>query len=932
LFPVLKWRHLLLSLSICALSVATAADPKVAGLYEDALQRFEKKDIAGAIIQLKNALQVDKRSLPVHVLLGRALLSNGDVIGAEVAFAEALSLGVDRAEVVLPLARSVVAQGKISQLLSDERFNPAGLPSKVQVEMMLLRASALSDLGRPREALALLGEARALDGDTPGSWLIEVPIRIKAQQFKEANFAAERALKLAPESAEVHYLRASVAHTTNRLKEALEGYDKALKLDPAHQEALLARAGLLLDLKRAKESAAGVAEFRRLAPRDPRGAYLAALAFERAGDKPAAAAALREVTAVLDGVPIEFIRFRPQALIAGGLAHYGLGELEKALPYLEMLHRQHPSSPGAKLLAQIHLSNKNDDSAVQVLESYLRSNPRDGGALILLATAQAGLGRSPRATQILQDGLKIEDSARVRAALGLSLMNIGKPLDALTHLEAAFRKDPSQLQAGTVLASVYLRGNQLKKAHSVVETLLKQGPDNPGFHNLAGLVAAASGDAKQARAAFEQALRLNPKFAPASLNLAKLDVSAGALDAAIQHLQTALEKDEQNTDLLMNIAVLAERKGLIADATRLFQKAAELSGPSDVKPGRALVAFLLRNKKVPKAQEAAKQLMLKAPEDTGVLLSNASASLASGDLAGARAYLTRANRSAGADTASLIQCGLLQLAAGDPAGAAYSAEKVLQVDPDNVAAMALAADTDIKRGDLTNAELRARSLIKKLPKSGVGHALLGDIAMAGKQPGTALGHFQRAHQLDLSGQSFLRFFSLQAQLNPRNALVLGEQWLKSHPQDVSAWRAFADAQARSGNMKAAGEAYAALVSIAPGDAEALNNYAQVLLASKDSRALSVAESALALSPGVPHILGTTGWAALQAGATDRAIQLLREARLRDPNNSETRYYLARALASVGRAAEARDELQAALRNPATLASAKEAQDWLQTLK
>jgi len=74
----------------------------------------------------------------------------------------------------------------------------------------------------------------------------------------------------------------------------------------------------------------------------------------------------------------------------------------------------------------------------------------------------------------------------------------------------------------------------------------------------------------------------------------------------------------------------------------------------------------------------------------------------------------------------------------------------------------------------------------------------------------------------------------------------------------------------------------------------------------------VADRALALTPTVPHVLGTAGWAAFSVGQTDRALLLLRDARLRDPNNPDTRYFLGAVLARQGRANEARDELRAAL--------------------
>ena len=134
-------------------------------------------------------------------------------------------------------------------------------------------------------------------------------------------------------------------------------------------------------------------------------------------------------------------------------------------------------------------------------------------------------------------------------------------------------------------------------------------------------------------------------------------------------------------------------------------------------------------------------------------------------------------------------------------------------------------------------------------------------------------------------------------------------------------------------MPAARTAYEQLLKLAPHDAEALNNHAHVLLRLKDvAGAQRAANQALAARADVPHILGTAGWVAHHAGQTDRALQLLRDARLRDPANPETRYYLATVLASSGRAGEARNELQTALRSAVPFASAGDAKSLLDTLR
>ncbi|MDB5923693.1 MAG: repeat:Tetratricopeptide 4, partial [Betaproteobacteria bacterium] len=56
-------------LLVAYLTSAAAATPqKAASFYEDALRRFERQDTSGAVIQLKNALQQDRRMLPAHLL------------------------------------------------------------------------------------------------------------------------------------------------------------------------------------------------------------------------------------------------------------------------------------------------------------------------------------------------------------------------------------------------------------------------------------------------------------------------------------------------------------------------------------------------------------------------------------------------------------------------------------------------------------------------------------------------------------------------------------------------------------------------------------------------------------------------------------------------------------------------------------------------
>jgi putative PEP-CTERM system TPR-repeat lipoprotein len=914
-------------------SVVQAADAKASKYYEDALIRYEKKDLDGAVIQLKNALQIDKSMLPVQMLLVKALLQNGDVAAAEVAFLEAIRLGVNRAEVVIPLGQAYMAQGKHRLIFEQATFNVAGLPGAVQLQLQLLRASASADLGDVRNAMKSVEEARAIDNRNPAVWLAEVPIRIRARQFKEAAVAVDRAMGLAPESAEVWYQKGAVAHVSGDLQATLAAYTRAIQSQPDHVEARVARAGLLLDLGRAADAAIDLTELRRIAPGEPRAAYLQALMAERNGKPEEAQAALKEVTHLIDPVPIDFIRYRTQLLMLNGLAHFGLNELEKAKQYLETFQRQQGNTPASKLLAQIYMGESNVDRAIDVLENYLRANPADGQAMTLLGSAYLSKGQSAKATALMQQALKSKDNPAHRTVLGLSLIRSGQGGSGLAELEAAYKQDATQTQAGVSLVSVYLRTGRAAKAVAVAEGLVKQQPGNPGFFNVLGMAKGQAGDLPGAKAAFEQAVKLNDKFVAPKINLARLEIAAKTYDAAAMRLAAILKANEKNTEAMGEMAVLSERRGQQAEAQRWLEKATDLAGPKEVRWGLALSDFHLRHDRPGPALEAVKKVSGKLPDDLGVLLAYAKAQVANRDMAGAKSTLTSATRVADYNPAPQVQIALLQLAANNVPGAAYSLEKALSNQPDFLPAQALMTEVELRLGDPAKAEKRAKDIVAKQPKRAIGHSLMGDIAIARSQPAVAQDAYRRAHQLEPSPDTLLRLMSaLGNQEGGKAAIQLAEQWMKTHPADARTQRALADGYARTGNFAAAKKAYEGLLKITPDDGGALNNLANVLLRLKDPAAIPVAERAVAKFPGNASAIDTLGWALYIGGQTDKALQLLRDARLRDPAHPEIRFHLASVLAQTGRKTEAREELEAALKGGQNFESRVEAAALLKTLK
>ncbi|WP_457446264.1 XrtA/PEP-CTERM system TPR-repeat protein PrsT [Roseateles sp. P5_E4] len=923
---------LLVALLIAGAPAALAQDAaKASRFYEDALQRYEKRDIPGAIVQLKNALQADKSQLSVHVLLGKALLADSQPAAAEFELGEAIRMGVNRAEVAVALVMALNAQGKQSQALEDPRIQPAGLPSGIQQQLMLERALAQSDMGDTKAALASVLDARALNTSDVNSWIAEVPLRVRGRQFNEAHAAADQALKLSPDNAEALYQKASVFHANGQVAPALAGYERALKAQPKHAESHLGRAGLLIDLNRDAEALAEVNELQTIKPNDPRGAYLRAVLAERANDAPTSRAALKRITDLLDPVPIEYIRYRTQLLMLNGLAHYSLGELEKSKPFLELASRQQPGSPLVKLLAQVALKEPNVNRAVELLDAYVKARPGDGQALLMLASAHMSQGRHSRAVALMQDAIKAKDSPEYRTALGLSLLQSGKATPAADELAKAYKSDPKQTYAGLALVTLYLREGQAPKALAVADTLARANPNNATVLMVQAYAKTQAGDYPGGRSGYEKALKLDPQLMEARLGLVRIDTVTGNFEAANKRLREVLKNDERNTNVLFELALLNELWGKDDEALKWLESAAEASSARETRANFALVAWHLRKGQPARAVDAAKFLLAKLPEDVEALQAYASAQAANGDAAGAKTTLTNAARRAAFDAPRLLEVARQQVGIKDYAGAAYSLDKALSGNPDYLPAQAMLASIELTQGDAAKSEQRAKQVIQAAPKSALGYNLLAEVATYRGQATAAIDALRKAHDIEKSQASLVRLMrAVGNQSGPKAAVELGDAWLKRSPSDLAVRNAVAVQHLHARDFAAARKQYEAILKQRPNHAETLNNLANVLMESKDPGALEMAERAYKVDIRNPMLMDTAGWANHLAGKPDRALQLLRDARLRAPDNPDIRYHLAAVLAKAGRSGEAREELRAALRT-VSFASAEDAKKLLATL-
>lgn len=893
--------------------------------YEDALVRFERKDDAGAIIQLKNALKADPGFLAAHMLMGRAALRKGDYAAAEVALNEARQRGVSRAEYIVPLANLLVSTGRQKEVI--DTLSPDDLPPGIRYEVIVLRAKAHLELGQYPQALSTVREARALNPASASAVVMESRIALQAGRPAEAATLAEQATTLAPNDSDAWGMRAAVAYATAQLPVALSHYDRALQLAPDNSEALLGRSSVLMDLGRMPEAKQSLLTLSKVDVNEPRSAYLRAVIAESEGDRAAARKLLGEVVGLVDPLPRSVLTSRSHLALIAGLSHLSLGGAVKAKEYFELHIRFFPSQMAArKPLASLQIAMGEAAAAVSTLEPLMRtaSGARDPEALTLMASAYSRLKRHQQATELLEQAAKLGASSQTQTSLGLSLIDAKQTALGIEQLRNVLKQDPGQARASTALALVALRDSQPRKAVELMEAVVKREPDNLAALNLLGVSRAAAGDFAGARKAYDKALAADRNFDSVKLNLAKLEIAEGKPDQARARLDALIKEKPNSASALYEKAMLDAATGRTADALRGLETLHD-KHRNHVEGHVALIELYLQTGASDKALEAAKGVSQGQPGYLAIQAALARVQLARGDAAGARATLTSMTRVADFDPSAQYRIAQLQRMAGNPAGASYSLEKALQGDPTYLPARIMQGEQMLAEGQLDKADARAQELLKSPAPPPEVFRLAGDVAMARGQWQNAITHYRNG--LGKGGNVELAGGLYEAHRRAGNAAqgrAAVEALVKERPRDLAFKLLLSQAQTDAGMLREAKATLEAVLKTGGDSAPVLNNLANLQWQTKDAAAQATAERAFKLAPADPLVLDTLGWILAQKGQTDAGLRHLREARLRSPQNPEIRYHLAWVLAKTGRKAEALQELDAALQPGRTFPDADKA--------
>ncbi len=629
---------------------------------------------------------------------------------------------------------------------------------------------------------------------------------MKRKEYLKASLEFRNAVQVMPQDADAWYQLGESYLAAGSIPQSASALVKATELNPKHVEAQLAVSAMMAasrDLRAVGEAQDRLSGVLSLAPENPDILDVLAMAHFRLGKS---AQAEDELEQALERIPthlqtsVDLARFKLARKDVAG-ARQVLQDAVKANPQ---------SAAAALVLGRFYLLSGEPERGEAEVRRSLRIDPNNGRALLTLVENQLRLGRTDEAERtyaqisrlpdknykplhaafLFQTGRREaaiaefeqlakespEDPA-ARTRLVAAYFSAGKTTDAERMLMAALRKNPQDTEALLQRSQLYVAFGKYTDAENDLQRVLHFQPDSQAHYYLAKVYQARGAGLHQ-RQELTEALRLNPNFLAARVELAQLLIASHGAAAALQTMnetpaaqqKTVAAIGARNWALLAVGDTAAARQGVdgglaIARAPELLLQdgALKLVGRD---PAGAQVSFDEALKLLPDSTQAweflrqayaarkqpqtvlarLREVAAQRPQSAALQLLLAHWLADAGNTAEARNAYEAARKADPKSTAADMALAQLDMSRGNLDSSRRYAEAVVAAQPGNIAARVLLAEIDKKTGNRAGAIAQYRAI---LAADGNSLVALNDLAfmLSKDSPSEALKYAQQAGEL-----------------------------------------------------------------------------------------------------------------------------------------------------------------------------------------
>lgn len=918
--PRRTFRPVLLLALAAALPVAGAVAPAPAmaqaaasrQAFDKALVAYRRGDLRTARVELLNALKEDQNNAAARLLYARVLMARGDGVAAQTEIERAIRAGAPRNRTHHLMAESLFLQRKFAE--AREAAGRSDIPPQFAAYAARMRGRANAALNNAEAARADFERAVRIAPRNLEAQLDLARFLASRREVPGAVAAVDRALAIQPDHPQALLLKGDFTRATQGLQAALPFFDRALRTDPNNIEALLERAATLGDLGRENDARADIAKVKGLAPNHPLAFYLEAVLAARKGQWQEAQGLLGQTRGMLDRYP--------PAMALSGMVSYQLGNLSQANETFSRLVAQNPNNLAARRMLGLVQLQRGDARAALATLRPLESLPQlDAGTLSILGSAYAGTGDMESAQRFLERAAQqAPGQAQLGTQLAMTRYAQGDVAAATADLNAILAKNPNSLEALVSLTTIQLQRRQFQEGQASANRIVRAFPKLPIGYNLRGAARLAQRDLQGAEADFRAALAQKADYADARRNLAQLLMLTNRAEEARREAQTLIAQNPKDVRAMLLMADLSGMRNNVNERIDWLRRAAT-EAPDAFEPKAALVRTYVAANQPDRALTEATALVRTRPNDARALQILAGAQMGANQPAAAIESLQKIVAANPNDPGARLGLARAQVVANrlDDARASYAAVMRLPASPLTDQAMVDLIGLDVQARRFDQALATANQLKSRTTNKAGADRVIGDIHFAAGRHAQAIAAYEASRRQ--ANNAAINVAIARAQLamnNPRAAQQTLAAYSSANPRDPAGRVALADFQLQRQDWRGAIATYEAMRrdGIATADPGVLNNLAYAYGRIGDRRALQLAADAHRRAPQVPAIQDTYGMLLVRMGGDPRrGLTLLQEAAKGAPNDPNIRLNLAQAYQANNMRAEARREVQTALRTP-----------------
>ncbi len=619
-------------------------DQKKKAHYQKALKLIEQQKDNAAIIELKNAIQLDPKFADARYQLGLLYLKIQQPRKAFGQLQRVSSLDPDNTDARIKTASLYFSSGdtKAAKSLVEAILNS----HPDNVEALALQARIFISENALPKALDSINTALERKPNLDRLYTIKGQILARQGNYAQAEKTLKEAINVNPGNM-TNYDNLLNFYTTRgaqlaqkkdfdqaqaEWKKATALNDQMINKFPDKPLPLMRR--IALDQQRGNKEKA-LKEFQEATQRFPDNIAIwtaEAKFYHNLGKNEAAENAYKSALAHAPE--------KAKNQVKGQLAnfYFDTRQFQKAKDLMEQILAQAPKNGLARLVkAKFFLKDKKVADSLNILSELVKQFPSLDEPFFVKAKAHMMVGEREMALAAIQEALRRNPRNSLYHTILAHLYFIAGELEgARKEAAVALQLNKTNFRATLIFINTFLKNKEYDNARRMLEKLAKELPDNPEVLGNLGLAYLGLKDLDNALATFEKVLKIQPANNPALIKVVQImSLQKKKPEELINRVEEQIQKAPDSASNLILLATLHMGRKQYDKAFKLLKKARELS-PQNPWTYSLSADILNRQHKTDQAIAEFQALQKQRPKDPAVYMALGSLFEQKGDIAKAK--------------------------------------------------------------------------------------------------------------------------------------------------------------------------------------------------------------------------------------------------------------------------------------------------------